>query len=101
MMITDHEGSSRQLKAALPPGAALPSQLDAQDQARLQGLRNTPAGAAFDRAYMQQQVMAHEQALTLHQNYARDGEAPQLRQVASSIAPVVDNHLRTARSMVR
>lgn len=103
MMVTDHTNSSSRLQQAMPQGMTMnmPAQLDAEHQAKLTQLRNAPAGANFDRMYMQQQVMAHEQALALHQNYARNGDVPALRNVASTVAPVVETHLREARTLAR
>lgn len=103
MMVTDHTNSSSRMQQAMPPGMTMnmPAQLDAEHQAKLTQLRNAPAGANFDRTYMQQQVMAHEQALALHQNYARNGDMQPLRQVATSVAPVVETHLREARTLAR
>ena len=103
MMVADHTDSSARLRQAIPQGVTMniPSQLDAEHQAKLAQLRNAGAGAGFDRLYMQQQVMAHEQALALHQNYARAGDNPALQNVATMVAPVVEGHLRQARSLAR
>ena len=103
MMVTDHTSSSQRLQQAMPSGLTMnmPTQLDAEHQAKLSQLQNAPAGAGFDRMYLQQQVMAHEQALALHQNYGRAGDVPALRNVATSVAPVVETHLREARTLAR
>jgi putative membrane protein len=101
MMASDHGNNSAKLKAALPPGVTPPARLDAEHDAKLTQLRNAPAGAGFDRLYMQQQVAAHEQALAMHQNYARNGDVASLREVASGAVPVVEGHLRQARSLAR
>lgn len=101
MMVTDHNQMSAKLKAATPPGVALPAGLDAAHQAKLDALRNMPAGANFDRAYMNAQVEAHNEALALHQNYARNGDVAPLREVANTAVPVVEGHLRQARALAR
>jgi putative membrane protein len=101
MMVSDHSNTAARMQAAVPPGVRLPSQLDAEHQAKLTQLQNTPAGAGFDRVYMQQQVAAHEEALALHRSYAQSGDVPALRELASSAVPVVDNHLRQARGLAR
>ena len=56
--------------------------------------------ADFDRVYLSQQVPAHEQALALHSAYARGGDTPQLRTLASSAVPIVQQHLTEARRML-
>jgi putative membrane protein len=55
----------------------------------------------FDRMYLNQQIPAHQQALTLHRNYARTGEGRALRQTARGIVPVVQTHLDRARQLAR
>jgi len=61
-------------------------------------LRQAPA-ARFDRLYIGQQIPAHQQALALHGRYARTGDLPALRRVASAVVPVVEAHLAQARRL--
>jgi putative membrane protein len=98
MMITDHTSTTQQLMAAaqaaqLPPMTPRLLPMHADMLARLQAR----SGADFDREYATQQLMAHEQALALHSNYAARGDTPALRAVASGAVPVVSRH----RDMVR
>jgi len=53
----------------------------------------------FDGVYLQQQVMAHQQALALQQDYAASGDTPQLRAAAAGAVPLVQQHLGEAQSM--
>jgi putative membrane protein len=100
MMVQHHQMTTEQVKAAAqaagmapPPPQLMPMQ--AEMIAELQGL----SGADFDRAYIRQQIRAHELALALHTTYARKGDTPQLRQVAATARPVVEQHLARVRSM--
>ncbi len=102
MMIRDHTGTSQQLMAAAtaagmspPPPAMLP--MHAQMVSRLQ----ERSGADFDREYARQQLMAHEQAVALHSNFASNGDAPALRTVASAAVPIVTRHLEMVRQWPR
>ena len=95
MLIADHTRSTQMVVAAAqsaritpPPPALLP-----QHQALLDQLRASGMGASFDMAFRDIQIQAHQQALTLHQNYAAQGDVPALRTVAGQIVPVVQNHL--------
>jgi putative membrane protein len=100
MLITDHSNMSAQMMAAAQ-GAGLtppPPALSAEHAAMLQQLQAAPA-ASFDMAYRDAQVMAHQQALTLHQNYANGGDVPALRTVASSAVPIIQNHLNMIQGM--
>jgi putative membrane protein len=100
MMIGDHTNTTGQLTAAaqsvgigpLAP-ALLPMQARMMDQ-----LRAAPAGT-FDRVYLDQQVQAHQMALALHSNYARNGDTPQLRAVAAAATPIVQGHLDRVRQL--
>lgn len=58
-------------------------------------------GADFDRNYMSGQVKAHEDALALMENYAKNGEVAPLKTAAGEIAPIVQGHLDMARSLNR
>ena len=101
MLITDHTNSTNMVVAAAqsagitpPPPAILP-----QHQALLDQERAAGSGPAFDMAFQQVQIQAHQQALTLHQNYAANGDVPALRAVAGQIVPVVQNHLNMLQSL--
>lgn len=101
MIIADHQRSTQMLMAAAqsanvpaPPPALLPPQ-----QAMLDQLRAAGSGPAFDQSFQQAQVMAHQQALQLHQNYAAQGDVPALRTAAGQIVPVVQMHLQQVQAL--
>jgi putative membrane protein len=99
MLIEHHTMSTRQLTAAATAAGTPPSPrlmpMHAEMISQLQGAN----GAEFDRMYLRQQVPAHEMALALHSNYARNGDTPTLRTVAAAAVPIVRQHLERARSM--
>jgi putative membrane protein len=101
MIITDHTRSSQMIAAAAasahlapPPPTILPAQ-----QAMLDQLRAAGTGPAFDMAFQQAQIQAHQQALALHQNYAQGGDVPALKAAAAQIVPVVQMHLLAAQAL--
>jgi putative membrane protein len=101
MLIADHTRSTQMVVAAAqsagiapPPPALLP-----QHQALLDQLRAAGTGPAFDMAFRDIQIQAHQQALTLHQNYAASGDVPALRAVAGQIVPVVQTHLNALQAL--
>jgi putative membrane protein len=101
MMIADHTRSSQMVAAAaqsagvpVPPPTLLPAQQSALDQ-----LRSSGTGPSFDMAYKNAQISAHQQALTLHQNYATQGDVTALRNVAAQIVPIVQSHLQAAEAL--
>jgi putative membrane protein len=101
MLIADHTRLSQAMAAAAasagltpPPPALLPPQQAALDQ-----LRATAPGMAFDVAFQQAQIQAHQNALTLMQNYASGGDVPALRAAASSAIPTIQMHLQQAQML--
>ncbi len=100
MMITDHTRTSSEMMAAArelglspPPPGMMPHHMEMLD--RLRGA----APGEFDAAYKREQLMAHEEALNLHRNYADQGDAPPFRAVASRAVPVVQAHWDHARTL--
>jgi putative membrane protein len=96
MMVADHTKSTALVKKAiadsgrtdLAPPAALPddrkAMIDALDKA---------SDADFDKTYVDQQVAAHKDALSLMTGYSMSGDVPQLKDAAGKIAPTVQMHL--------
>ena len=101
MLVTDHTRSTQMLMAAAQSAGvtAPPPMLMPDHQAMLDQLRAAGAGPAFDAAFAQAQVTAHQQALQLHQNYAASGDVPALKAVAGQLVPVVQMHLQQAQAM--
>jgi putative membrane protein len=90
---TDHQNSSRQLKAAAQEAdVTLTPALDAEKQRMLSELRSA-SGADFDRLFLQQQRTAHQKALALHQSYAQAGDDEALKTVASKAATIIQGHI--------
>src|SRR6266566_2432378 len=81
-------------KLRLPPPALLPA-----DQATLDRLRAAGSGPAFDMAFQQAQISAHQAGIQLMQNYAASGDVPALRAVASQAIPVMQGHLAMAQAL--
>lgn len=100
-IIRDHTNSTQMLMstaAAAHVPTAPPTLLPPQ-QAMLDQLHSAGSGYAFDQAFQQIQIQAHQQALMLHQNYAHSGDNGPLRNSAAQIVPVVQQHLAMAQSL--
>lgn len=102
MIIRDHTTSTQMLMAAAqsaqinpPPPFMLPEQ-----QAMLDQLRAAGTGYNFDSVFKQEQIIAHQSALALHQGYAQGGDVPALRATAGQIVPVVQGHLAQAQALM-
>jgi putative membrane protein len=100
-LIADHSAMGQQMAAAaaaahLPPPAPM---LLPPEQSMLDQLRATGSGYAFDQAFQQDQIQAHQQGIALMQNYSASGDVPALRTVASGAIPVMQKHLTMAQSL--
>ena len=89
MMVMDHTNSSQQLQAAVMEsgeGLMVPTAMTPRHQQLLTELQG--AGANFDTLYAQQQVAAHQEALTLLQTQAQTGTVAPLKAFATATAPI-------------
>jgi putative membrane protein len=95
MILADHRTSSHQLMSALrtneAPAATLPDALDSRHAGMLDHLRAAPDGD-FDRMFVAQQKMAHQETLTLFEGYAESGDNPQLASYARGSIPALRDH---------
>lgn len=99
MMIEDHTASTDNLRdaAAQATDVTLDPQMTPQQQQDIEALRN--AGDDFDDTYAQQQVAAHEAALSLLRDYSASGDVEALRAFARDTAAGVESHLAEAREL--
>ena len=56
-------------------------------------------GAAFDRAFVRDQIKAHEQAVELLEGYSKRGDNNALKQLASTLLPTIKEHLQLAEGL--
>jgi len=75
-----------------------PPALDAPKSQMISQLQ-AAQGAARDDLYIQQQVMAHREALTLHTSYSRNGDTAQLKTAAGTAVPIVARHYNEILAM--
>lgn len=100
MMIEHHTMTTQTvMRAAQAAGMGPPPPaLDAPKADMIRRLQ-TAQGAARDALYVEQQVMAHQQALTLHTSYSRGGDTPQLKTAATAAVPIVARHYNEITAM--
>lgn len=53
----------------------------------------------FDKVYIDQQVAAHEEAVTLNRGFADNSDAPALAAHARTVLPKIEAHLQKARDI--
>ena len=94
-MIADHTATTAEVKKIVSDGnlgITPPAQLDSRRQGLLDALKKA-APADFDRIYVQQQTVAHREALALHRGFADAGDNTPLKAFAAKTAPKVQMHL--------
>jgi putative membrane protein len=98
-MIKDHTKSSNEMKPLIAKaGQTPPADLDQRRKGFLDNLKAADAGS-FDKTYMDQQVAAHDEALTLLQGYAKDGSDAGLKAAAAKLVPTVQHHSDMAKAL--
>jgi putative membrane protein len=98
-MIKDHTKLSSEMKPLITKaGQTPPTDLDQRRKGFLDNLKAADAGA-FDKTYMDQQVAAHDEALTLMQGYAKDGGDAGLKAAAAKAVPTVQHHSDMAKQL--
>jgi putative membrane protein len=99
MLVTDHTATSNEMKPlAAAAGETAPTEMDERRKGLLDNLRAASA-ADFDRVFLDQQVAAHHEAITLHRGYADNGEDAQLKAFAGRTVPKLEQHLERARQL--
>ncbi|MEH6665734.1 MAG: DUF4142 domain-containing protein [Brevundimonas sp.] len=99
MIHDDHTAASQRMQAIVQGGdfdAELPTELDERRQGMIDNLRDAEN---FDEVYIDQQVAAHEEALTLHRGFADHDDTPELAAHASEVAGPIETHLERARAL--
>ncbi len=102
-MIDDHSHNSQELERTLQeirpeqnlhPAAAL----DSRRESMIDHLR-AAQDSDFDDTYLDQQLLAHQEAVTLTAHYRDNGDQPQLTALAGKAHTVIANHLDHVKSM--
>lgn len=98
-MIEDHTKAGESMKAVLPTDAnpTLGSMYDAKHEAKLDQLRNIREDQ-FDAAYVKVQTQAHDEAVTLFGDYAKNGDEKDLKDFAAATLPTLKAHQAHVKS---
>ena len=100
-MLQDHQQLAGALRdAATRSGLKPPEMAMSVDQAQLLGALQSVSGKEFDNLYFKQQMLAYRSALTVEEMYAKTGDDPNLRQLATSAVPLISSHSDMANQAV-
>jgi putative membrane protein len=98
-MIRDHTKANDQLKAAAQKaGQQVPQKMSKDHQAQLEKLKGANAGR-FDQAYIDSQMKAHQEAVSLYQRFSRSGQDGELKSFATRTLPVLEQHQQMAKEL--
>lgn len=96
-MVDDHTKTDDSLKtAASKDNVAIPTQLNAKDQATYAKL-SMLSGSAFDRDYARDMVRDHETDIAMFKREANSGKDPAIKSFATQTLPTLEDHLKLAR----
>lgn len=99
MMIDDHTAANAKLRSL-----AESKKLELSDDAMLMDKAKTMIlhvrdGESFDKAYANNQVVAHEKTIELFQKEVKEGKDADLKKFASDTLPKLEAHLEHARKL--
>lgn len=97
MMVTEHTAMSNEMKPLVAAAGQTPAA--SLDQRRQGLLDNLKTSTNFDKDYIDQQVAAHEEALTLMKGYADAGDDAGLKAGAGKAVPKIQTHLDKAKAI--
>jgi putative membrane protein len=99
-MIHDHSATTAAVKKILAGGVAAtpPADLDERRKGLINDLK-AARPADFDKTYIDQQVAAHAEALTLFKGFADHGDNAALKTFASDTAPKIQEHDDMAKAI--
>lgn len=98
-MISEHTTAQNQVNAlAAARGVPLPKVLPPELQIKV-GTLSTLSGAAFDTAYLNEQVVGHQATLSVLLNEQTAGQDAAVVALAAQLQPIVTDHLAQAQAL--
>ena len=98
MMISDHTMAEKKLMTAAKNAGSVEMKLDDPHQAMVTALQGQK-GADFDKAYVTDQVQAHQETAILLGDYQKSGDDAKLKLWAKTTLPKVEMHLKKVQAM--
>jgi putative membrane protein len=98
-MVEQHTKANKELNdLAFNKKWSLAANVDRDHQAEYDRLSKLE-GAEFDREYLKWQIKDHEQAISLFEDEAKNGDDAQLKEWCNKVLPHLREHLKTARKL--
>lgn len=102
MILKDHTAAGEKLQSiasTAAPDVSLPTTLDQRRKGMIDNL-NAAAPDDFDKVYLDQQVAAHNETLTLLNGFSDKSDAPALATLAREMIPTITTHRDRAQALV-
>lgn len=102
MITKDHTAAGEKLAAlasTAAPNVAIPTTLDERRKGLIDNL-NAATPGDFDKVYLEQQVAAHNETLTLLNGFSDKTDAPALAGLARELIPTVTTHRDRAQALL-
>lgn len=94
-MISDHTKSGEDFKAAVKSAnMPMPKEEPSEKQKGTLGKLQSAKGKGFDQAYVNAQLDAHKEAVSLFSDYAQNGKTAALKDFAQKTLPTLEHHLK-------
>lgn len=98
-MIDDHSKAGEEMKvAADAEGMKMPAALDEKHQKKVDLLGGS-TGDSFDKSYLAEQLLAHEEAVALFTGYSTNGAPGVLKEFAAKTLPTLKSHLDEVKKL--
>jgi putative membrane protein len=100
-MVSDHTKTTKELKGLAPAAdVQLPEQMTSSQENMLDKLKGLQ-GKDFAKQYMDDQVSAHKDAVSLFERYGKGGENDEFKTWASQTLPTLQHHLDMAQAIYK
>jgi putative membrane protein len=94
-MVTDHTNLENQLASQVAKNGTFQPSMGSARESEVSRLEKL-SGADFDRQYMTSMIQHHQQDVAMVQNAAQSAHSTEVRQIATSALPVLQQHLTMA-----
>jgi putative membrane protein len=91
-MVDDHTKANRELNAIADKNRLVPAPTEDEAHRMLADRLARLSGANFDREYVSAMVKAHDEAVSLFEREAKDGQNKELKEFASKTLPTLKHH---------
>jgi len=102
MVTADHTQDYGNLfTAAQQAGLTVPGAIDTKNNDTMIGPFQKLKGAAFDRKYIHEMIVGHEQAIAVYRREATDAQNDAIKSYAQNALPVLQKHLDAAKALLK